>query len=196
MRAASSYVLLTITILLYKKDGKCRLGISLPKAKVQRAHDRNRLRRIIRNSFDDLGKRKCRPCVSVSKELDQSIKNDAIIVREQLLKDSKTILLDKTKMESARTFLWLTFSALCVFLYIEWSNQDIALGYDSNQENPAQELGQTLNTSDESSESFQNLQALIVLKLLPKQTTLEKDQKRQQFLTMCFQLRLIARVPT
>ena len=59
-------------------------------------------------------------------------------------------------MESARTFLWLTFSALCVFLYIEWSNQDTALGYDSNQENPAPRgLGQTLNSSDESSESFQ-----------------------------------------
>ena len=59
-------------------------------------------------------------------------------------------------MESARTFLWLTFSALCVFLYIEWSNQDTALGYDSNQENPAPRgLRQTLNTSDESSESFQ-----------------------------------------
>ena len=59
-------------------------------------------------------------------------------------------------MESARTFLWLTFSALCVFLYIEWSNQDTALGYDSKQENPAPRgLEQTLNTSDESSESFQ-----------------------------------------
>ena len=59
-------------------------------------------------------------------------------------------------MESARTFLWLTFSALCVFLYIEWSNQDTALGYNSNQESPApRRLEQTLNTSDESSESFQ-----------------------------------------
>ena len=59
-------------------------------------------------------------------------------------------------MESARTFLWLTFSALSVFLYIEWSNQDTALGYDSNQQSPAPSgLGQTLNTSDESSESFQ-----------------------------------------
>ncbi|MBI73301.1 MAG: membrane protein insertase YidC [Gammaproteobacteria bacterium] len=59
-------------------------------------------------------------------------------------------------MESARTFLWLTFSALCVFLYIEWSNQDTALGYDSNQESTAPRgLEQTLNTADESSESFQ-----------------------------------------
>ena len=73
-------------------------------------------------------------------------------------------------MESARTFLWLTFSALCVFLYIEWSNQDTALGYDSNQENPAPRgLGQTLNTSDESSESFQeNLPSINSAELVAK----------------------------
>ena len=80
---------------LHKKDGKCRLGISLPKAKVQRAHDRNRLRRIIRNSFDDLKNESVDLVFLLAKNLDQSIKNDAIIVREQLLKDSKTILLDK-----------------------------------------------------------------------------------------------------
>ena len=76
-------------------DGKCRLGISLPKAIVQRAHDRNRLRRIIRNSFDDLKNESVDLVFLLTKNLDQSIKNDAIIVREQLLKDSKTILLDK-----------------------------------------------------------------------------------------------------
>ena len=67
----------------------------MPKAKVQRAHDRNRLRRIIRNSFDDLKNESVDLILLLAKNLDQSIKNDAIIVREQLLKDSKTILLDK-----------------------------------------------------------------------------------------------------
>jgi len=67
----------------------------LPKASVQRAHDRNRLRRIIRNSFDDLKNESVDVVFLLAKNLDQSIKNDAIIVREQLLKDSKTILLDK-----------------------------------------------------------------------------------------------------
>ncbi len=80
---------------LYKKDGKSRLGISLPKTKVQHAHDRNRLRRIVRNSFDDLKNESVDLVFLLAKNLDQSIKNDAIIVREQLLKDSKTILLDK-----------------------------------------------------------------------------------------------------
>ena len=59
-------------------------------------------------------------------------------------------------MESARTFLWLTFSALCVFLFIEWSNQDTALELERNQESQSPRgLDQNLNTSDESSESFQ-----------------------------------------
>ena len=80
---------------LYKNKGKCRLGISLPKAIIQRAHDRNRLRRIIRNSFDDLKNESVDLVFLLTKNLDQSIKNDAIIVRDQLLKDSKTILLDK-----------------------------------------------------------------------------------------------------
>ena len=59
-------------------------------------------------------------------------------------------------MESARTFLWLTFSALCVFLFIEWNNQGTALEIVSNQQNPTpRTLQQNLNTSDQSSESFQ-----------------------------------------
>ena len=60
-------------------------------------------------------------------------------------------------MESARTFLWLTFSALCVFLFIEWNNQGTAPEFESNQENPAsRKLQQNPNTSDQSSESFQD----------------------------------------
>ena len=80
---------------LYKKHGKCRLGISLPKAIVQHAHDRNRLRRTIRNCFDDLKNESVDLVFLLAKNLDQSIKNDAIIVRDQLHKDTKTILLDK-----------------------------------------------------------------------------------------------------
>ena len=59
-------------------------------------------------------------------------------------------------MESARTFLWLTFSALCVFLFIEWNNQGTALEFEGSQENPVpRALQQNPNTSDQSSESFQ-----------------------------------------
>ncbi len=67
----------------------------MPKSKIQRAHDRNRLRRIIRNSFNDLKSESVDLVFLLAKNLDQSIKNDAIIVRDQLLKDSKKILLDK-----------------------------------------------------------------------------------------------------
>jgi len=69
----------------------------LPKSKVQSAHDRNRFRRIIRNSFDELKNESVDLVFLLAKNLDQSIKNDAIIVRDQLLKDSKTILLDKNQ---------------------------------------------------------------------------------------------------
>ena len=69
----------------------------MPKSKVQCAHDRNRLRRIIRNSFDELKNESVDLVFLLTKNLDQSIKNDAIIVRDQLLKDSKTILLDKNQ---------------------------------------------------------------------------------------------------
>ena len=58
-------------------------------------------------------------------------------------------------------------------------------------------LEQTLNTSDESSESFQeNLPSINSGELVAKTNNIKESQKRQQFLTMCFQLRLIARVPT
>ena len=67
----------------------------MPKSKIQRAHDRNRLRRIIRNSFNDLKSESVDLVFLLAKNLDKSIKNDAIIVRDQLLKDSKKILLDK-----------------------------------------------------------------------------------------------------
>ena len=64
---------------------------------MQSAHDRNRLRRIIRSSFDELKNESVDLVFLLAKNLDQSIKNDAIIVRDQLLKDSKTILLDKNQ---------------------------------------------------------------------------------------------------
>ena len=64
---------------------------------MQSAQDRNRLRRIIRNSFDELKNESLDLVFLLAKNLDQSIKNDAIIVRDQLLKDSKTILLDKNE---------------------------------------------------------------------------------------------------
>ena len=79
---------------LYKKTGKCRLGISLPKAKAQHAHDRNRLRRIIRNSFGDLKNESVDIVFLLAKNLDQYSTNDDMIVRKHLLKDIKTILLD------------------------------------------------------------------------------------------------------
>ena len=78
-------------------------------------------------------------------------------------------------MESARTFLWLTFSALCVFLFIEWSNQDKALELESNQESPTPRgLEQNLNTSDESSESFQeNLPSINAGEIVAKPNNLK-----------------------
>ena len=78
-----------------KETGKCRLGISIPKSKLQKAHERNRLRRVIKNSVGALKNESIDVVFLLRKNLDQSSKNDAIIVREQLLKDSKTILLDK-----------------------------------------------------------------------------------------------------
>ena len=79
---------------LYKKKGKCRLGISLPKATIHRAHERNRLRRIIRNSFGDLKNESVDLVFLLAKNLDQYSTNDDMIVRKHLLKDIKTILLD------------------------------------------------------------------------------------------------------
>ncbi len=78
-------------------------------------------------------------------------------------------------MESARTFLWLTFSALCVFLFIEWSNQGTALELERNQESQSPRvLDQNLNTSDESSESFQeNLPSINTGQLVAKTNNLK-----------------------
>ena len=66
-------------------------------------------------------------------------------------------------MESARTFLWLTFSALCVFLLIEWNNQATVLEFESSEQSPTpRALQQNLIGSDQSSESFQeNLPSII-----------------------------------
>ena len=80
-----------------KETGKCRLGISIPKSKLQKAHERNRLRRVIRNSVGALKNESIDVVFLLRKNLDQSAKNDAIIVRDLLHKDSNTILLTKTK---------------------------------------------------------------------------------------------------
>ena len=80
-----------------KETGKCRLGISIPKSKLQKAHERNRLRRVIRNSVGALKNESIDVVFLLRKNLDQSAKNDAIIVRDLLLKDSNTILLTKKK---------------------------------------------------------------------------------------------------
>ena len=59
-------------------------------------------------------------------------------------------------MESARTFLWLTFGALSMFLFIEWNNQDPGLQVE-RQQNPARTSPtiEKLDNADESSVSFQ-----------------------------------------
>ena len=44
----------------------------MPKSKVQSAHDRNRLRRIIRNSFDELKNESVDLVFLLAKNLDQS----------------------------------------------------------------------------------------------------------------------------
>tara|TARA_Y100000748_G_scaffold2507_1_gene2221 strand:- start:957 stop:1217 length:261 start_codon:yes stop_codon:yes gene_type:complete len=80
-----------------KDTGKCRLGISIPKLKLQKAHERNRLRRVIRNSVSALKNESIDVVFLLRKNLDQSAKNDAIIVRDLLHKDSNTILLTMKK---------------------------------------------------------------------------------------------------
>ena len=57
-------------------------------------------------------------------------------------------------MESARTFLWLTFGALIMFLFIEWNNQGPALQIE-NQQKAASTTTEIQNYADESSASFQ-----------------------------------------
>jgi len=80
-----------------KETGKCRVGISIPKSKLQKAHERNRLKRLIRNSMIVLKNESVDVVFLLRKNLDQSAKNDAIIVRDLLLKDANTILLTKKK---------------------------------------------------------------------------------------------------
>ena len=82
---------------LYYADNNqkhCRLGISLPKSIITKAHDRNRLKRIIRNTMLGLKKESIDVVFLLKKNLDQYSTNDDMIVRKHLLKDIKTILLD------------------------------------------------------------------------------------------------------
>ena len=79
----------------FKNSGTCRLGISLPKAVISKAHQRNRLKRIIRNSMDPLKNEKLDLVFLLKKNLGQYSKNDDMIVRDHLIRDSKTILLKK-----------------------------------------------------------------------------------------------------
>ena len=59
-------------------------------------------------------------------------------------------------MESARTFLWLTFSALCMFLFIEWNEQTARTTFTAIEQNetttPKTEYSETVEAS---SSSFQ-----------------------------------------
>ena len=71
-----------------------RLGISLPKSTIPKAHDRNRLKRIIRNTMLGLKNENIDIVFLLKKNLDQYSINDDMIVRKHLLKDIKTILLD------------------------------------------------------------------------------------------------------
>ena len=71
-----------------------RLGISLPKSIMPKAHDRNRLKRIIRNTLLGLKNENIDIVFLLKKNLDQYSINDDMIVRKHLLKDIKTILLD------------------------------------------------------------------------------------------------------
>ena len=73
---------------------KCRLGISLPKSAINKAHDRNRLKRLIRNAMGDLKNESIDVVFLLNKNLDQYSINDDMIVRDHLLRDTKTILLD------------------------------------------------------------------------------------------------------
>tara|TARA_B100000401_G_C52425771_1_gene540308 strand:+ start:175 stop:501 length:327 start_codon:yes stop_codon:yes gene_type:complete len=79
---------------LQNANKKCRLGISLPKAVIPKAHDRNRLKRLIRHTVAELKYESIDVVFLLNKNLAQYSINDDMIVREHLLKDIKTILLD------------------------------------------------------------------------------------------------------
>ena len=87
----SKYYKLYYTI---NEHNKCRLGISVPKYTVPLAHDRNRLKRVIRNTMSDLKNESIDIVFLLKKNLDQYSINDDMIVRKDLLKDIKTILLE------------------------------------------------------------------------------------------------------
>ena len=72
----------------------CRLGISLPKSTIPKAHERNRLKRLIRNTMFGLKNETIDIVFLLKKNLDQYSINDDMIVRKNLLRDIKTILLD------------------------------------------------------------------------------------------------------
>ena len=59
------------------------------------AHDRNRLKRVIRNSMDPLKQEKLDLVFLLKKNLGQYSKKDDMIVRDQLVRDSETILQNK-----------------------------------------------------------------------------------------------------
>tara|TARA_Y100000996_G_scaffold323324_1_gene259405 strand:+ start:369 stop:695 length:327 start_codon:yes stop_codon:yes gene_type:complete len=79
---------------LINNQNKCRLGISLPKAGIPKAHERNRLKRLVRNTMGELKNESIDVVFLLKKNLGQYSINDDIIVRDHLLKDTKTILLD------------------------------------------------------------------------------------------------------
>ena len=59
------------------------------------AHDRNRLKRVIRNSMDPLKQEKLDLVFLLKKNLGQYSKKDDMIVRDHLVRDSETILQKK-----------------------------------------------------------------------------------------------------
>lgn len=77
---------------LYKTNGVCRLGVSIPKTKIPHASKRNRLKRVIRNAMNTLRNHNIDIVIVLKKNLHQYTKNDDIIVRELILKDTTTIL--------------------------------------------------------------------------------------------------------
>ena len=59
-------------------------------------------------------------------------------------------------MESARTFLWLTFGALCMFLFVEWSEQNARIAPTVAEQNEiAAPKAEYSDNAEASSSSFQ-----------------------------------------
>ena len=59
-------------------------------------------------------------------------------------------------MESARTFLWLTFGALCMFLFVEWNEQSARTTFTAVEQNEtATPKTEYSDTAEASSSSFQ-----------------------------------------